>query len=453
MASFGGRGLDFHMGAGSQGADLGLSLSAERARNDFTFRNPTVPGAPIEERSNADAVGHHAALRGALRSARASVRYDGVERGVPGRAGTRLFDSARERSRTWIASAGLEGSAGSLSASASWRSLAYRESTEAEWSEQRVRDARLSAEVALPGVPVGLGARLIHEGLAGEVVGSRERWLAGVQASAAWSFGTLRVEPAAGVDVFRSRLVMSPEVMATWQAGRSLVVWGRVGQGFRLPTFGDLYFRPQVRIRPNPDLEPERIVLDGEAGLGGTRRAGPVLLTGSVTGWVRRTEAPIVWLASSVAVWSPQNLGELRARGIEVEVAVRSPPEARAGWKVAAAGAVQRSRVGFGSNRNPLPYEAGATGRIGAEGWAGRLGARVDVRYIGPRTTSLAATRELEGFLTLGLGVHRSVDAGTLWLRLFAEVENVLDRRYQLVELFPEPGRTLTVRLEARRVE
>jgi outer membrane cobalamin receptor len=40
---------------------------------------------------------------------------------------------------------------------------------------------------------------------------------------------------------------------------------------------------------------------------------------------------------------------------------------------------------------------------------------------------------------------------GSLRIGLFARIENILDRRYELIELFPEPGRNFTLRLEARR--
>ena len=36
-------------------------------------------------------------------------------------------------------------------------------------------------------------------------------------------------------------------------------------------------------------------------------------------------------------------------------------------------------------------------------------------------------------------------------LGLIARIENVLDQRYELIELYPEAGRRLVLRLEARR--
>ena len=87
------------------------------------------------------------------------------------------------------------------------------------------------------------------------------------------------------------------------------------------------------------------------------------------------------------------------------------------------------------------------------EAWTGGLGGKVNFRYTGPRTTSLAATRTLDGFLTTELSAHYRFDAGSLRLGAFVRVENVTNQLYQLIELFPEPGRRFSLRLEARRAD
>jgi iron complex outermembrane receptor protein len=98
-----------------------------------------------------------------------------------------------------------------------------------------------------------------------------------------------------------------------------------------------------------------------------------------------------------------------------------------------------------------LPYEPGTAGRASIEGWRGATGLRLDIRYTGARSTSLAATRDLEGFTTVDVSGRYHFDAGSLRVGVFARIENFLDRRYQLIELFPEPGRQFTLRFEARR--
>ena len=52
---------------------------------------------------------------------------------------------------------------------------------------------------------------------------------------------------------------------------------------------------------------------------------------------------------------------------------------------------------------------------------------------------------ELEAF------ARHHVAAGALRIGLFARIENIMDERYELIELFPEPGRHFTLRIEAGR--
>jgi outer membrane receptor protein involved in Fe transport len=452
VGSFGGAGLDVQADAATGERRLAVSISAERAENDFSFRNPVVPGGPIEVRTNADAASVHAALHAVSDPVHASLRFDRAERGVPGRAGTSLFERARADDRTWIATAGLDASRVEASASYGWRSLAYRASSADPESVQEVRELRLAGDVDLPAVPVTVGARLTRESVEGDLIeGAPGRVVGGVRVAAALSAGPFRVNPALSVDVSGDLVAASPELSAMWLVNSSTRIWGRVGQGFRLPTFGDLHFASQYQLRPNPGLQPERISFDSEAGASTRTSAGGILLKASATAWARHTNNPIVWLASSVAVWSPRNLGELWATGLELVVELEPAEPGRIGWRAQVAGTVQRSRVGFGSNRNPLPYEPRSIGRLSLEAWNGAIGSRVDLRHTGARTTGLAATRTLPAFTTVDVSARRSFAAGLFRLGLFLRVENVLDHRHQLIELFPEPGRHFTVRLEARR--
>jgi len=452
MESFGGMGFDLQAETSGQEGRLAMSLSAAKAENDFSFRNPVAPGGATEVRTNADAASIHGALTAASGPVSASLRFDRAERGVPGRAGTRAFADSRAEDRSWIAAAGLELPRVRSSASYGWHRLGYRASSEDAVSAQEVREFRVAGDTDVPSSPLTLGARITREEVRGDAIaGTPGRTTVGGRLAAGLTAGRFRVDPALSVDVAGDRVVASPEVSATWLANQKTRIWGRVGQGFRLPTFGDLYFASQYQLRANPDLEAERIIFDSELGVGVRTTSGGVELGASASGWARRTENPIVWLASSVALWSPRNLGDLWASGLDLQIELVSRGQAEVGWRAQLAGTLQRSRVGFGSNRNPLPYEPGAAGRASFEAWSGATGLRLDIRYTGARSTSLAATRALEGFTTVDLSSRQHLDAGSLRIGLFARIENLLDRRYQLIELFPEPGRHFTLRFEARR--
>jgi len=451
MASFGGLGFDAQADVVSGARRVGFSVSASRAENDFPYRGTGVQGTS-DTWSNAGVGSAHAAIHAASGVFFGNVRFDGADRGTPGRAGTSLFAGARARERSWIAAAGVDRPNVRSSFSYARRRMGYRPSDLEPYSVQEVRELRVSGELNLPTVPVTLGARAAGETLEGEQVeGSVGRASGGLRVAAIAGPERFRVVPGLSVDVSAGRLVASPEVSVTWLATGALRAWGRAGQGFRMPTFGDLYFASRYQMRANPDLQPERIDWDGEIGAGLRTRAGGLELEASAAGWSRRTSDPIVWLASSTALWSPSNLGRLMAAGVDIELELSSREPGPVGWRAQVAGSAQRSRVGFGSNRNPLPYDPDGHGRLSLEAWLGAAGARLDLRYTGSRTTSLAATRELPAFATIDASARYGFRMGDLDLGVYGKIVNVLDQRFELVELYPEPGRQFALRLEARR--
>jgi outer membrane cobalamin receptor len=453
MESYGVRGVDVQADISEGGRRLGVTVAVARSENDFSYRNPVLPGSPVETRSNADISTLSAALHGASGPVQASLRVDRAERGVPGRIGTSLFETARADDRSWIVAAGVDEMRWRTSVSYGSHRLGYRASRSSEETVQTVADLRLSGDVRFdPGTPVTLGARLSHETVAGDAIQGRPgRTVVGGRVALALGTAGVRVDPSISLDVARGVSVFSPDLTVTWIASSATRIWTRAGQGFRLPTFGDLYFASQYRVRPNPELRPERVTLDAELGGSTSASTGALRVEASGAVWLRHTQDPIVWLASSVAVWSPQNLRELRSSGLELELGVAARRPRSVGWRAQLAGTLQRSRVGFGHNRNPLPYEPAGMGRLTLETWWGSTGGRLDIRYTGPRTTSIAATRSIDGYTTFDVSASHYLDARSMRLGLIARIENVLDQRYELIELYPEVGRRLVLRLEARR--
>jgi len=449
----GGVGVDAHAGLGTGERRLGVSVAASRMTNEFDYQNRLLTGTPVETRRNADASVFSGALTGALGAVHGAMRVERSERGLPGRMGSSLFDHARGEDRAWSASLAVDGSAASISGSLGGRALDYRDASTASESSQGVGEARLAGRLRPLGrVPLTLGGRFTRESVSGDGVDGRSaRTVVGAWVSASLGDGFFRVQPALAVDAAGSGSVLSPEIEVTWSASPQARAWARVGQGFRLPTFGDLYFATQRRIRANADLVAERVAVDSEIGGAGWRTVGGARVEGSVSLWYRRVDSPIVWLASSAAVWSPRNLGSLVSRGLELELSVVTERADALGWRVEAAAALDDSRVAFGTNRNALPYAPRGMGRLTLEGWWRAVSARLDVRHTGSRTTSVAATRRLPAFTTVDLTVSRTLDGRPLGFTVLGRVENMLDHRYELTELFPEPGRRFVVRLEARR--
>ena len=144
-------------------------------------------------------------------------------------------------------------------------------------------------------------------------------------------------------------------------------------------------------------------------------------------------------------------MGELWARGVDAQVELGTRNPGNSGWRAQFAGTWQSSRVGFREQSQFTPLRTRDHGSDQYRGMGRSDRRQGGARHTGARTTSLAATRLLEGFTTMDLSARYHFDAGSLVVTLFSRLENVLDRQYELIELYPEPGRNFTFRLEARR--
>ncbi len=214
MESYGGRGGDLHIGTAARHSRIGLTLSASRTDNDFSYENRARPGSPIEARRNSDIAAVHVAASGGYRGAHASLRFDRTERGVPSRIGTTLFDAARAEDRSWTAHAGIEGHGARASASVRSQRLGYQEAPGDPQSAQEVTEARLAVEIQRQGtLPATAGLRLTGERVEGDgLTDAATRGLLGGYVGSSLRVGPLLVEPSVAADVSGSHSAVSPEL-------------------------------------------------------------------------------------------------------------------------------------------------------------------------------------------------------------------------------------------------
>lgn len=444
--SFGRWGADaFGSMAGALGS-VAATARWEEADNDFSFSNRVVPGDPRERRRNADVRAVHGSLTAAAADLPLVLRLrgDAVERGAPGRMGTAIFDQARWEERGGQVATELGDSDGPmLRAGYRRQTLLYRDGRAGEEERQRAEELRLRARLPLP-AGVWAAGRLARAEATGDGLAAGATRLSGgfglsgrLEASGVTAHSSLELDVASGA------VAWSPSLTLETHPGRHWSLRGRAGQAFRLPSFGDLYFASAHRIQPNPGLRAERVTLDAEVET--TWRSGGETLELGVRAFHRRTEEPIVWLASATAVWSPRNLDRLTAGGVELDARWRTGN----GWRLRASGTWNRSRVGFGSNRNPAPYVPELRGLASVERAGGGRAARLEIEATGSRTTSLAATHRLDGFALLNLALRQELEVARLPLSLDVGIRNLLDAGYELVSLFPQPGRSIELRVGA----
>jgi hypothetical protein len=367
--------------------------------------------------------------------------------------GNRLFDLARWKQGRGLASLGWQGSRIGVSGRYGWSRTQWDPGTAI--GSTAIRDARVlggGLEIVTGGPEkLELASRVSLEELEGDdLPDDVRRLMAGGSVARSFQSGSFLVRPAVSVDGTSSRAAVSPEVAIEARIGYGMTLRTRLGQAFRMPTLADLSLSPGLRVRSNPDLEPERVIVDAELGLGGSREAGGFELSGELAGWYRRTEDPIVWLASAAALWTPRNLDRLVSYGIEATLEASTDPAADRGWLLTAAGTLDRSRLGFGSNQNPVPYRPGSTAAIGLQRRQEALSIGGWVRWTGPRTTTVAGTRSLAGFTTIDFALAWRPPIGAPGIEVEGRVDNLLDGYYELVELYPEPGRRFSITLRYR---
>ncbi len=444
VASFGGRAADARASASTGAGDLVATVRWEEGENDFSFDNRVVPGIPREVRRNADFWSARASLTARIAALPLALRLraEETERGAPGRMGTTLFDRARWEEDAVQTALELGEPAGpGVRLGVRSHTFRYRDPRTGEDERQRARDARLAVGRVLGNV-ADLSAHVERREVEGDrLQNASSRVTGGVTAGGRLSLPRAEARASLTLDAGGGSAALSPAVAVRARAAPGWALVARAAQARRLPTFGDLYFASERRIRPNPNLRAERVVLDAEVA---TEWSTGERLDARVGVFHRRTEDPIVWLASATAVWSPRNLDRLASTGVELDVAW-TPIEA---WRLRGSGTWTRSRVGFGTNRNPLPYAPALSGALSVEWGDAARAFRTELRHTGSRTTGLAGTHRLSGFVLLDLAARHRLRLGEVPFVVDVRLRNLTDVTYELVSLFPEPGRSFELRLE-----
>jgi vitamin B12 transporter len=119
--------------------------------------------------------------------------------------------------------------------------------------------------------------------------------------------------PSVRIDQAGPFVGVSPKLGVSWALPAGVTLQANVGQSYRVPSFIELYI-PSGPELSNPALEPERgVYVDAGAGIAGA----PGMLR--VAGFAAQYENLIVYEYQPPVPTKPQNLGAVRAAGLEVE--------------------------------------------------------------------------------------------------------------------------------------
>jgi outer membrane receptor protein involved in Fe transport len=420
---------------------LALALTAERYAAGFPYQVPEVRGGGEATRLNAG--GSQYGLSARLEAPVAVLlRATASDRGLPGTT-TNPTVHARASDRTAL-----------LGARGGGR-LRWQGSL--QWLETRAADsapptgAAYDAYTHGAGITGGLEYALPFVTVAAEARGDRFGG-DGVRPGASFTHLSLRASGA----VHRGRRTIwslapvvrldgwtgagtpkaSLRVDAGVRHGRTTATLA-LGSGVTPPVLADLLFREGVGVRLNPDLRPERVPWELEAGL--RRELGGGLGAVSLRGFYGRVSDLIVWAPDFRFIWSPHNF-DVRRRGGELTVLLHPAPGVRLDASAAHAAVTYDFPGGAQVQYRPrTTYAASAA-------WSpGPWHADLRWRRIGQRFPNAAGTNPRPPISLFDLALERRVTP-TLVAR--AEARDLADAGAEFIAGYPTPGRTFTLSLE-----
>ncbi len=435
--SYGARGLEG--AAAVRGGDWSVRAGAHWSRDDadFPFVNDERSPDTLEHRVNADV--RRTSVFGSAVGPRLQMFALGThaERGLGGAINNRSSDTVRETVRRALVRLGT--------ARGEWRAgvglraldLAIRDPRRPTYRSDAGALA-LDADAAgvMRNVVVRLGAGA--ERATGTFLDAPVRPRAHASVERAVERDALRMVGSVRGDIVRDGGVHLSPSLAVERDG-VVVLFARAAQGFRVPSFYDLYFASQSGVALG-DVRPERVLIDAEAGARATRGVA----TASVSVFARRTRDAIVWFPG-FGLWSPQNVHRETARGVEGRVLA----DTRA-WRVDVWGAAYATRSVVDGIEIATPYVPRAAGGASARAFIGQFTVSAALSALGRRQFLLApASRrtELPG-VALGdvaLGYRFPLRRASALLTL--GVANVADVRWESVRRYPTAGRTVTAAL------
>jgi vitamin B12 transporter len=444
MGSHGSRGLRL---GGSAGA-VGLTATNERYASGFPYTVPEVRGGGEADRRNAGGTLYTGTVR-LEGPVEVSVRGSQSDRGLPGTT-TNPTPTGHAEDRALLIGARGQGPL-------SWTGTV-------QWLETRASDpapptgAQYDNYTHGLGAGVELGYRTVARVArwAGEVaVGTEFRGDRfegdGVRSGSSFTRAALRLDaslhrgagtiwtlaPGMRVDLWTGRTTphLSARLDAAWRRGATAFT-GAIGSAVTPPVLADLLFREGVGVRLNPDLRPERVRWEAEAGA--RRELGGFGGSVSARLFFGRVDDMIVWGPDFRFVWSPRNF-DVRRRGGELSLGFRPLGQLRFD------GTATYSAVTYdGATGAQVQYRPRVTYAAALAWSSGEWSADVRWHRIGQRFPNGAGTNPRPAFSLTDLGLERRFGSA---LAVRGEIRDLADTRAEFIAGYPTPGRTLAATL------
>ena len=216
------------------------------------------------------------------------------------------------------------------------------------------------------------------------------------------------------------------------------------GSHYRLATLNDKYWVPGG----NPSLKPES-GLSGNGFIRHELKHNILKLNSSFQAYYNLVKDWIQWApVNNSVIWSPQNLKEVEAYGIELDSRLqlnfgsnRIQLEAGLYWNKAQTVSTYSERVALNQQ---LIYVPEWKGRSGLSFSSKRWFLSCQQTYTSEVIYQEGTAKSLEAFNLISTNLGYT----WRWAQFAFEIDNLLDTEYELQKYFPLPGRTFTLKLK-----
>ncbi len=451
--------------SGGRGAWSGLVAGRHyRTDGDFRYRNTFLVPPQTLRRTGARARTTTLYGRGTWRGDEQEWHLSGwwtrARRGLPGPASARSAGARQwdELGRIWTEGT-LSLGKGTLTFSAQGQRsrLRYRNPptrtdettfTTATDADAELRHPLASLGTITAGTTVGYDQASLNGGV--------DRLSGATFVDATLSLSPFELQPAVRLDAIRANgaptVVPSPRLGVRLRPFDEvgLTLRGLVGRAFRYPTFNERYYEPGG----TPSLRPE----DGwttEGGLSFRLARSHGLFAVNATAFATRLTDKIVWRPSyvveGVQVWSPSNVSRVYSRGLELSL--RGQRQLSSDLTLSGGSQFTHTEAENRANPNSPAYGAQLS-YVPRQSW--KLWSRVEWQGLSVSATGrLVGTRFYSSDESKSLAPYQTVDVRAVYewvfdsgrLALETQVKNVLDRRYEIIRLYPMPPRHATFRI------
>jgi vitamin B12 transporter len=249
-------------------------------------------------------------------------------------------------------------------------------------------------------------------------------------------------------DSFLDGAVVSPRAGLTLSRGAgSLSAF--YGGGYAPPSLADQFFHEGVLVRPNPNLQPERVrdELEVRATVPDRPLAG-LQAGGDAAVYRANVSGMILWQPDFRFIWSPSNF-DVRRSGWEMSGHLAAPR-----FAADVRGSFSRSDVVYTGAvlTGQVVYRPQVTANAVASLTRWRTRAEWHTRYVGPRRTVPGSSLNvLDPYWMSDVELSRELLHGGWQVDATVGVENVFDRSAAMLVDYPFPGRSWTIGLRTRR--